>query len=319
MDRRGARVAVLALGGNAITAEGQAGTPAQLLANCTLMAKAVVALVRQGWRVVVTHGNGPQVGNLSLQQSAAEPDVPGQPLSSLVAMTQGWLGGLVELCLRNEGGDSIPDLATLVTNVAVDAADPAFRVPTKPIGPFYSGEQAGRLAAERGWAVAEDSGRGFRRVVASPRPLSILQSAAIRHLVDGGFLVIAVGGGGVAVTREGSALQLSESVVDKDRAAAVLAAEVGADALVLVTGVAAVMLDFGTPGQRELAQASADQIRSHLAEGQFPPGSMGPKVEAAVSYLERCDGTAVITSTACLSEALAGRAGTRVTRRGSAS
>jgi len=315
MNPRLARTAVLALGGNAITAEGQAGTEAELLANCRLMAKAVVSLVDQGWRVVVTHGNGPQVGNLSLQQSAAEPEVPGQPLSSLVAMTQGWLGGLIELCLRNEGGDRIPDLATMITHVVVDPLDPAFSAPTKPIGPFYPRERAEQLASERGWTIVEDSGRGFRRVVASPRPVSILQSHAIGRLVDDGFLVIAAGGGGVAVTDDGSALILTDAVVDKDRAAAILAAEVEADALVLVTGVDAVLLDFGTSRQRELIQATTDEMRGHLTDGQFPPGSMGPKVEAAVSYLDRCAGTAVITSAGCMAAALAGRGGTRITRQ----
>jgi carbamate kinase len=315
MSPRVARTAVLALGGNAITAEGQAGTETELLANCRLLAKAVVGLVEVGWRVVVTHGNGPQVGNLSLQQSAAEPEVPGQPLSSLVAMTQGWLGGLIELCLRNEGGDRVPDLATMITHVAVDPHDPAFSTPTKPIGPFYPRERAEQLATERGWTIVEDSGRGFRRVVASPRPVSILQSHAIGRLVDDGFLVIAAGGGGVAVTDDGSTLHLTDAVVDKDRAAAILAAEVDADALVLVTGVDAVQLDFGTCHQRELSRVSADEMRGHLADGQFPAGSMGPKVEAAVSYLDRCDGTAVITSAGCMAAALGGRGGTRITRQ----
>lgn len=312
------RTAVLALGGNAITAEGQAGTEPEILENCQILAKAVAGLLDAGWRVVLTHGNGPQVGNLSLQQSAAEPEVPGQPLQLLVGMTQGWLGGLIELCIRNAMGDRSASLATIVTHVLVSGSDPAFQNPTKPIGPFYSAAEAQQLARDRGWTVVEDSGRGFRRVVPSPRPVSIVQAPAIRRLVHEGFTVIAAGGGGVPVVMEGSMFVGVDAVIDKDRAAAILAADLGADALVLVTGVDSVLLDFGTQHQREIPIASAEQMSQYLAEGQFPPGSMGPKVEASISYLERCDGTAVITSASLMAEALSGAAGTSITRTGNA-
>jgi len=318
VNPRHVRTAVVALGGNAITAEGQAGTEAEILANCQAMAASVVTLIDAGWRVVLTHGNGPQVGNLSLQQSAGEPAVPGQPLQDLVGMTQGWLGGVIELCLRNAGGERLPDVATVVTHVLVDPDDAAFHRPTKPIGPFYTREEAEGLAAERGWTVVEDSGRGFRRVVASPAPVAMLQAPSIGRLVDEGHLVIAGGGGGIPVIDRGRELRGIDAVIDKDRAAAVLAADVDADALVLVTGVDSVRLDFGTPRERELRLVSADEVGRHLQEGQFPAGSMGPKVEAALSYLERQDGTAIITSAGLMADALGGLAGTRITRRGAA-
>lgn len=318
MNPRHVRTAVVALGGNAITAEGERGTEEEILANCQAMAASVVTLVEAGWRVVLTHGNGPQVGNLSLQQSAAEPEVPSQPLQLLVGMTQGWLGGLIELCLRNAGGAQLPDVATIITHVVVDADDPAFQRPTKPIGPFYSREEAERLAGDRGWTVVEDSGRGFRRVVASPTPRAMLQAHAIGRLVDDGYLVIAAGGGGIPVVDERKSLRGVDAVIDKDRAAAVLAADVDADALLLVTGVDSVRLDFGTAHERELRLVSADEVSRHLEQGQFPAGSMGPKIEAALSYLERCDGSAVITSAGLMAEALRGAAGTRITRRGEA-
>jgi carbamate kinase len=310
------RTVVVALGGNAITGENQSGTYAEMLVNCERMAKAVSELVESGWRVVITHGNGPQVGNLSLQQGAAEPTVPAQPLSSLVAMTQGWLGGLIELALRNTGSAAMPPVVSVVTHVLVDPGDPGFTSPTKPIGPFYDEAAADRRVDELGWRMVEDSGRGYRRVVASPQPLSMLEADAIAALVQQGFLVIASGGGGVPVIRSHGLLQGVDAVVDKDRAAAILAEQLKADALLLVTGVESVQLDFGKPTQRALRDVGVDEMARYNDRGQFPSGSMGPKVEAALGYLNKHDGEAVITSVERMVQALSeGRgAGTRIRR-----
>jgi carbamate kinase len=300
------RTAVVALGGNAFTREGQRGTYQELASNAAAMAQAVHRLRQAGWRVVVAHGNGPQVGNLAIQQDAAEPAVPGLPLPALVAMTQGQLGSLICLALREVGGNRAPDVVTVVTHVRVDAADPAFDRPTKPIGPFLSAAHAADLALSKGWTTVEDAGRGYRRVVPSPVPLEIVETDAIRRLLDDGFVVVAAGGGGVPVAADGDRLVGVDAVIDKDLAAALLATTVGARALVLVTDVDAVMLDFGTPRQRAITTVGADEMREHLREGQFPEGSMGPKVRAALRFLDAGGGCAVITRPWLVSSALSG-------------
>lgn len=307
------RLAVVALGGNAITLETQAGTYAEMVDNCRDMARALWDLIDSGWRVVVTHGNGPQVGNLAIQSMRSADEVPALPLHALDAMTQGLIGHLIELAIINEAHGEAPTIASVVTHVVVRDDDPAFGDPTKPIGPFYSLEEGARLAALHGWQVIDDSSRGQRRVVASPRPLAVLEVEALRRMIDAGILVIACGGGGIPVSA-GVEIQGIEAVVDKDRSAAVLAAELDADALILVTGIDSVMVDFGTPAAQVLSEASTERMRGLLAEGQFPPGSMGPKVEAAIAFAEHSGGTAVITSPAHLADALAPDAsvGTRV-------
>lgn len=306
-------LAVVALGGNAITRETQAGTYAEMVDNCRDMARALWALIDDGWRVVVTHGNGPQVGNLAIQSMRSVDEVPALPLHALDAMTQGLIGHLIELAIINEACGELPPIASVVTHVVVHEDDPAFGNPSKPIGPFYSLEEGTHLAALHGWQVVDDSSRGQRRVVASPRPLAILEVEALKRMVDAGILVIACGGGGIPISMDGQ-IQGREAVVDKDRSAAVLAAEMDADALILVTGVDSVMVDFGTPAAQVLAKASTERMRGLLEEGQFPPGSMGPKVEAAIAFAEHSGGTAVITSAAHLADALAPDAsvGTRV-------
>lgn len=308
-----ARLAVVALGGNAITLETQAGTYAEMVGNCRAMARALWALIDSGWRVVVTHGNGPQVGSLAIQSMRSADEVPSLPLHALGAMTQGLIGHLIELAIINEARSETPPIASVVTHVVVQQDDPAFGHPTKPIGPFYTPAEGARLAALHDWTVIDDSSRGQRRVVASPRPLAILEVEALRRMLDAGILVIACGGGGIPISAEGEVHGL-EAVVDKDRSAAVLAAELNADALILVTGVDSVMVDFGTPTAQVLSEASTDRMRRLLAEGQFPPGSMGPKVEAAIAFAERSGGTAVITSAAHLADALVpdSSVGTRV-------
>ena len=322
------KTAVVALGGNALTLPGQAGTCEEMLGSAAAMAAAVNEVIEAGWRLVIVHGNGPQVGNLALQQESTTL-VPAQPLAVLGAMTQGQLGSLIALSidlLRGPGS-----AASLITHVTVDRADPAFLAPTKPIGPFFDRAQAERLAAERGWVVQPDSGHGYRRVVASPEPTGIVEIDAIRALVDAGLLVIAAGGGGIPLAGWGGALpsrgggplladgpprsMFADAVIDKDRAARLLATLIGAQALLLVTAVDRVMLDYGTPRESSLATISADEAARYLAEGQFPPGSMGPKIGAALRFLADGGQLAVITSPGLLAETLAGSGpggGTRI-------
>ena len=310
------KIAVVALGGNALTRADQSGTYAEMMANAAAMATAVNDVLEAGWRVVIVHGNGPQVGNLALQQEATSM-VPAQPLAMLGAMTQGLLGSLIARAidlLRGRG-----TAAALITHITVEPADPAFASPSKPIGPFFGPVEAQRLAARSGWIVQPDSGRGYRRVVASPRPTGVIEIEALRTLVDAGHLVIAGGGGGipVATTDTGGVV---DAVIDKDRAACLIAGQLGAQALLLVTAVDRVMLDYGMPTQSDLGTITADEAARHLAEGQFPPGSMGPKIEAALRFLAEGGELAVVTSPALLAATLTGSAkpaGTRIERASS--
>lgn len=310
----------MAVGGNALTVAGQAGTYEQIAENAEAVAVSVADVVRSGRQVVVVHGNGPQVGALALQQdlAAGRPDpagrsVPVQPLHQLGAMTQGQLGSALVRALDRHLGTG--RAVALVTHVAVDPADPAFGQPAKPVGPFFDMGQAHRLAAERGWDVVEDAGRGWRRVVPSPAPLAVLELGAVRALLDAGHVVLAAGGGGVPVRRAADGAWYGvDAVIDKDATAALLALEVGARELHLVTGVDAVLLDAGTPAQRPVHTLTTDEARRHLADGQFPPGSMGPKVRAALRFVEGGGQRAVVTSAQLLPAAARGApgAGTRI-------
>jgi carbamate kinase len=313
--RRGGRqrCAVVAVGGNALTREDQLGTHGQIADNAAGMARSLSALLDSGWRVAVVHGNGPQVGNLAIQQDAAGATVPAQPMHQLTAMTQGQLGGTLAREIDRLRGPG--SAVAVITHVLVDPDDPAFGHPTKPIGPFLDAAQAAGLARRRGWQVVEDSGRGHRRVVASPHPLEIVEITAIRAMLAAGTVVLAAGGGGVPVTRGADgALTGADAVVDKDHAAAVLGASIGADELYLLTGVDAVQLDFGTPRQRPVHALAPDEAATHLAAGQFPAGSMGPKVAAALRFVQDGGRRAIITSADRLSAAVAGEpgAGTRI-------
>jgi carbamate kinase len=306
------RTAVVAVGGNALTRPDQRGSAAEIAVNAAEMAAALAGLVRIGRRVVVVHGNGPQVGNLALQQDALADTVPPQPLHQLSAMTQAQLGGVLARAIDVECGPGAA--ACLVTHVAVDAADPAFARPTKPIGPFLDRREAERLAAERGWRVVEDAGRGWRRVVPSPRPAGMVELPAVRTLLAAGHVVLAAGGGGIAVQLPSMAPL--DAVIDKDLAAASLATAVGANELYLLTGVDCVQLDHGTPRQRPVHSLDPEEAERHLAEGQFPPGSMGPKVTAALEFLRDGGHRAIITSARLLGDAAVARpgVGTRIER-----
>jgi carbamate kinase len=295
---------VVALGGNALVRPGERGTAAEQLANLRRAVTALQPLLAQSAGLVVTHGNGPQVGNELLRQERAAAEAPPLPLWLAVAQTQAEIGALIAAELRPALGERA--VACVLTHVRVASDDPAFDRPTKPIGPFYSAEQAEALERERGWTLVPDANRGHRRVVPSPEPLEIVELAAIRRLAGAGTVTIACGGGGIPVTRSETRLSGVDAVIDKDRASALLASELEAERLVILTEVPAVYRNFGDQDQeeiRELSRADADALLPQLAEG-----SMRPKIESALAFA----GETLITSFDALEAALVGRAGTRV-------
>ena len=298
----------LAIGGNALIRAGEAGTWEQQLANAHEIAVEVAALHAAGHELLLTHGNGPQVGALMLQQALGEAEAPPLPLDALTAMTQGQIGYLLMTAI----GQVDPTLPTavLLTRALVDPDDAAFGHPTKPVGPFYGHEDAGRLAEERRWDMAPDAGRGWRRVVASPRPREVLGTDQLRMLLGAGVVVIAGGGGGIPVAPGADGLDGVAGVIDKDRCTAELAVAVGADLLVLLTGVPRVAIDFGTRWERELSRITVSEATRGLAGGEFPAGSMGPKIESAERFVGAGRGCAVITAAGHLLAAVAGGDGT---------
>jgi carbamate kinase len=281
---------VLALGGNALLREGERGTAAEQRANLRRTLDAAAELFASG-SSVVTHGNGPQVGNELLRQEAGAREVPQLPLWLAVALTQGEIGSLLvsELRARHDR-----EAAAVLTHVEVDPDDPAFTEPTKPVGPFYDEAQAAQLREERGWTLAEDAGRGFRRVVPSPEPRLIVELDAIRALVATGTVVVAAGGGGVPVVRRGTRLEGADAVIDKDLASTLLAVGLGADRLVVLTQVDAVYRGFGTPDQEAVAELRLGRDDGILDE--LPAGSMRPKVAAAFRFVQATGGEALVTS-----------------------
>ena len=309
---------VVAIGGNALVQEGQKGTFEEQLANVTESVDTLADLVKQGYRLVITHGNGPQVGNLYLRGEAEDAGLTPMPLDVCGAETQGQIGYIIETALTNRlrelGFDD--DIATVMTRVEVDAEDPHFQNPTKPVGPFYTPEQLRKKLAKSEFTYIEDSGRGFRRVVPSPEPKRILEERVIRQLSESGVIVIAGGGGGIPIIRTADGLyQGVEAVIDKDRTSALLAASIKADFLLILTGVEKVAVNFNTPSQRSLDIMSISEAEAYMDEGQFPPGSMGPKVASAVDFVRKSGGTAVITTLGAAAAALAGRNGTRIVTR----
>ncbi len=307
---------VVALGGNAITRADGDHSVAQDYANLRHSLESIVALVERGYAVILTHGNGPQVGNQMIRVELARDQAPDLPLDLVVADLQGGLGYMIERVLRNRllrQGLEQP-VCTLLTLVEVDRRDPAFLEPTKFVGPMFPAEEVGLLTEKRGWTMKEDKGRGWRRVVASPEPVGIFERKLLSTLIEAGALVIVTGGGGIPVTRnEKGLLEGIEGVIDKDFASAVLGREIGARELYILTGVERVALHFGTPRQTELASLTAAQARAYLAEGHFPPGSMGPKMRAACRFLEEGGERVLITDIHTLIDALDGKTGTWVT------
>lgn len=310
------KLAVIAFGGNALLRPEDRGTHEEQVARAKQAARWIAELVVRGHRLLVVHGNGPQVGNLLIQAEEASTKVPPQSLDVAVAQTEGSMGFLLQQAIRNrlEGiGQSDARVATVLTEVQVDPNDPAFKRPTKPIGPFFTRYRAEALERDLGWTMREDSGRGWRHVVPSPRPLKILNVEVISHMLDWANVVIAGGGGGIPVIRgRDGQWRGIEAVIDKDYASALLAAHLKADLYVILTGVARVSLDFGKATERSIDRMTISEAEKHLRDGQFPPGSMGPKIEAAIQFVRDSGGEVLITDIEHLRDAVEGRAGTRI-------
>lgn len=308
---------VIACGGNALI---DPDLPPTVANQFTVAARAMVPiaeLIEGGARVVLTHGNGPQVGFMQLRSELASEEIHEVPLDSLVADTQGAIGYMIQRALREELHSRAlrTEVVTLVTEVLVDRNDRAFEEPTKPVGRFYSKEDALQLGEGRGWEMVEDSYRGWRRVVSSPSPVKVMQLNTIRRLVDDGVVVVACGGGGIPVQRtEEGRIEGVEAVIDKDRASALLAVGLGANRLVITTEVDCVYRDFRQPTQQALAHTNIEEVRQLDREGQFPPGSMRPKIEAAIFFLRRGGHDVTICRPEHLIAAFAGKAGTRITQ-----
>ena len=308
-------LAVIAIGGNSLILDSKKITVADQYQAASETAHHIAALVAAGYRVVITHGNGPQVGFILLRSDLARNVLHQVPLDSCVADTQGALGYQIGQTLANElkrQGIQKP-IATVVTQVLVDNRDPAFANPTKPIGSFYTEEEAQKHKAESGWTLKEDAGRGWRRVVASPKPLRIVEENTVRLLLEQDVVVIAVGGGGIPVREnEKGELEGCAAVIDKDLASCLLAKNLKADLFIISTGVDKVAVDYKKPTQRELDKLTVAEAKKYLAEGQFPVGSMGPKIEAAIDFLEHGGKEVIITQPFLLEEAIAGRNGTHL-------
>ena len=309
------RLIVVAFGGNAVYPPTIRGTAEEQLEIMDAACEHLVNVFKAGYRAVLTHGNGPVVGNILLRMARTAQEMPPMPMDVCVAHSQGGMGYMLQQSLANvlARHGMATTVSSIVTEVEVDLADPAFAHPTKPVGRFFAQADAERMAAATGWDFVEDSGRGWRRVVPSPVPLRILDSPAINALLAAGVIPIAAGGGGIPVVRDASGRYRGvPAVIDKDMTSSLLAADVGAGALVMLTAVERVALDFGKPSQRFVDRMSAAGARAHLAAGQFPPGSMGPKITAALRFLERGGPRAIITSLEKLDVALAGKAGTEI-------
>lgn len=308
---------VVALGGNAILKPGQEGTAQQQLENVRETTEQLAAMVLSGeYKIVVSHGNGPQVGNILLQNELAKEEVPSLPLDMCGAESQGLIGYMLSQCLDNlfnqNGRGDIP-VATVLTQTLIDADDEAFDDPSKPVGPFYTEEAARKLEAEKGYDIIEDAGRGYRRVVPSPEPMAIVEKEPIKQLLDAHTVVIASGGGGVPVVREGSRLVGKEAVIDKDLATEQLAEDVEAEVLLILTDVEYIYLDYNTPDEKPLKEVTAEEMKTYMEAGQFAKGSMNPKVKAGIKFVESGGTRAIITSLNKVLDALDGKTGTTIT------
>jgi carbamate kinase len=302
---------LVALGGNALIRKGQAGTIEEQFQNLRVPIRQIAKL-SQKYRIIITHGNGPQVGNLLLQQECCE-EVPKLPLEILVAQTQGQIGYMIESTLDNElmklGNDTKKYFVSLLSYVVVDQSDPAFGHPTKPIGPVFTEAQAAKLPYQ-----TVKTPKGYRRVVASPEPVTIVEKREIQHLIELDFIVICCGGGGIPVIRKGRSFNGVDAVIDKDLASAKLAEEIGVDIFLIGSDVDGVALDYGTEKQEFLSAMTLAEASKRLKEGHFPPGSMGPKVQAAIRYIKTGGKRTVITSVENIEKAVAGRSGTEITK-----
>lgn len=311
------KVAVVAFGGNALMGhEGKSNYADQMRRTDTICRK-LLSLFEMGYRIVITHGNGPQVGNILMQQECLIDSLPPMPLDVCNAMTQGQIGYMIEQRLRNifEEKKIKKSVVVLVTQVVVSENDPAFKNPTKFIGPFFSKEETERLEKEKGWNMKEDSGRGYRRIVPSPRPIDIVEKDEISDMANRDLVVVACGGGGIPVLRDKKGkLKGVAAVIDKDYAAERIASLIGADSLILITPVDKVSIFYGTSKQKDLGRISLEEARGYYDEGHFPPGSMGPKVEAAMKFISSGGRRTIITSIEGLDDAIKSKGGTVITQ-----
>jgi carbamate kinase len=310
------KIALVAFGGNALLRPEDRGTQEEQIARAKQAARWLAEIVRAEYKLVVVHGNGPQVGNILVQAEEASTKIPPQSLDVAVAQTEGSIGFMLQQAIRNrlESIGLTGDVTTVLTEVEVDPNDLAFKRPTKPIGPFFTRYRAEALERDLGWTMREDSGRGWRHVVPSPRPLRVLNVNTISHMLDTAAVVIAAGGGGVPVVRgRDGQWRGIEAVIDKDFAASLLGAELSVDLFMIMTNVAQVSIDFGKPTQRPLDRLTVDEAEKHLATGQFPAGSMGPKIEAAVQFVRSSGKSVLISDVDHIREAIGGSGGTLIT------
>ena len=309
------KLAVFAFGGNAFLGDRNHGTHQDQFAFARDISGDLVKLVESGYEIVITHGNGPQVGNLLLQQECASGVTPSMPADVCGAMTQGQIGYLIVQTLRNHLRKNNVDkpVAAVITQVVVDEDDEAFSNPRKFIGPFFDKKTADSLARERNWKIEKDSDRGYRRVVPSPKPVDIVEKEEIMDMTERGFIVVACGGGGVPVVRgENGELRGAAGVIDKDLVSEKLATLIGAETLAMITPVDRISLFFGTRRQVDLEKISVDEAEKYLGQGHFPPGSMGPKIEAAIRFLRKGGKRVIITSAKSTVKALEGEKGTEI-------
>ena len=309
-------LAMVAFGGNALLRSGQKGTYQEQLANVEQTCESLCNLIKRGYNIVIGHGNGPQVGNVMLQHEAGNKDfnIPAMPMDFCVAETQGSIAYMIELALRNvfAKNDIYRDVVTIVTQVAVNALDPMFQNPTKPVGPYYTKEEAEKLHQETGAIYKEDpKGNGWRKVVASPKPKRINNIKIIKHLVKGGNVVVTVGGGGIPVIEENDYVRGVEAVIDKDLASALCAIQIEAEEFYILTDVPKVYINFRKPDEKALDVITVEEAKKYLAEGQFTEGSMAPKVRAGIMFIENGGKTCVITEAGQLDNPYCG---TRIVR-----
>jgi len=309
------KIALIAFGGNAILPSKQRGLQTEQEKNAQKAARLMIHVVKKGYDLILVHGNGPQVGNLLIQMEEAINKIPPFSLEICDAMTEGSMGYMLEKAITNELRKNSVDkeVATLITQVVVDKNDPAFENPTKPIGPFYSQYRAKMLAREKKWSMVEDAGRGYRKVVPSPKPIDIVPKHVLNDLVHAGKIVIAAGGGGIPVIINSRGLfQGVEAVIDKDYAASLIAREVKADLFIILTGVPRVCLNFGKPNEETIRVMTVAEAKKYNKQGHFPPGSMKPKINAAIEYIQNGGKEVLITSDAHLKAALINRSGTKI-------
>jgi len=311
------KAAVVAFGGNALMGEDGNSSYSEQMIKTDIMCNKLLSLFDMGYRILITHGNGPQVGNFLMQQESSAENVPPMPLDVCNAMTQGQIGYMIEQRLRNifTANNINKPIIVFITQVVVSKDDPAFNNPTKFIGPFFDKENSEKLIRDKGWLMREDSGRGYRRIVASPKPVDIIEKEEIADMADKDYVVIACGGGGIPIIRDDDGcFKGVPAVIDKDFAAEMIGNYIGAELLLLITPVEKVAINFGTPEQKSLSTITLEEAEQYYNEGHFPPGSMGPKIQAAIQFLRSGGKKAIITSLDYIESAIKGQAGTQIVR-----